>query len=318
MIKDVFVLKKNSWHTKLMKRIWGWDYYDFSNMCPYFWLTIVNVIISPFIILFDVAKLIATKINNFIRPYLEAMAIAYEKRCEEKKERWYDKYLDRIDNILIKENPTEQDFKLLEKIRDADWDKNRDLFLLWRNKLDSEKKGMLNQRYYELQDSYYEKKRQEDYKKQEIKTVKEKNNRQKIAEILPVAKLIVKGLGVVAILFVAFLLYKLAIIVIGWDWLTIIKKFGIGFGAAILILTALYLLYLTFKVLIKIIVKLWCVFGKYCVPCEENRDKIGNGFESVGKAFVYPFVKIGEGFRFMWDLAVTLKRNNCPGIDWED
>lgn len=36
--KDTFVLKRNAWHVKLMKQIWGYNYYDFSNMCPYFWL----------------------------------------------------------------------------------------------------------------------------------------------------------------------------------------------------------------------------------------------------------------------------------------
>lgn len=47
MFKDVFVLRKNAWHSRLMHYIWGLRYHDFSHICPYFWLSIFNVIISP-------------------------------------------------------------------------------------------------------------------------------------------------------------------------------------------------------------------------------------------------------------------------------
>lgn len=47
MIKDVFVLKKGSWHSRLMKYTWNLSHKDFSHICPYFWLSIFNVIICP-------------------------------------------------------------------------------------------------------------------------------------------------------------------------------------------------------------------------------------------------------------------------------
>lgn len=47
MFKDTFVLKKTAWHMRLMTYIWGLKHYHFSHLCPYFWLSIVNVIISP-------------------------------------------------------------------------------------------------------------------------------------------------------------------------------------------------------------------------------------------------------------------------------
>lgn len=46
MFKDVFILKKTAWHARLMKYIWNLDYRDFSHICPYFWLTIFNTMIS--------------------------------------------------------------------------------------------------------------------------------------------------------------------------------------------------------------------------------------------------------------------------------
>lgn len=46
MFKDVFVLKKTSWHVKMMKYIWNLDYKSFSHMCPYWWLSVFNVLIA--------------------------------------------------------------------------------------------------------------------------------------------------------------------------------------------------------------------------------------------------------------------------------
>jgi hypothetical protein len=47
MFRDVFVLKKAAWHCRLMRYIWGLSHDDFSHICPYFWLSIFNVIVSP-------------------------------------------------------------------------------------------------------------------------------------------------------------------------------------------------------------------------------------------------------------------------------
>lgn len=50
MTDSKFVLSKNSWHVKLMKFIWNLDHKAFSYMCPYFWLSVFNVlIIVPFL-----------------------------------------------------------------------------------------------------------------------------------------------------------------------------------------------------------------------------------------------------------------------------
>lgn len=42
MFKDVFVLKKSSYHAKMMSYIWGLKATDFSHMCPYWWLSVFN------------------------------------------------------------------------------------------------------------------------------------------------------------------------------------------------------------------------------------------------------------------------------------
>lgn len=59
MFKDVFILKKTSFHAKIMKYIWNLNYYDFSHMCPYFWLSVFNtLIIVPFFIIKETFKLV--------------------------------------------------------------------------------------------------------------------------------------------------------------------------------------------------------------------------------------------------------------------
>lgn len=50
MFKDVFVLKKTSWHVRMMKYIWGLDYKDFTHMCPYWWLSVFNFVIAIWVV----------------------------------------------------------------------------------------------------------------------------------------------------------------------------------------------------------------------------------------------------------------------------
>lgn len=80
MFKDVFVLKKTSWHVKMMKYIWNLNYYDFSHMCPYWWLTVFNHIV--FIPVF-LAKSIykgCSMLANFIGSWFEALMDYYEQK----------------------------------------------------------------------------------------------------------------------------------------------------------------------------------------------------------------------------------------------
>ncbi|HEY9485716.1 MAG TPA: hypothetical protein VIQ04_03660, partial [Nitrososphaeraceae archaeon] len=77
MLKDVFVLRRNSWHSKIMSFIWKLEPTDFSHMCPYFWITILNLLI---IIPFSVYKAIefaASKVISLVSYII--------KLCENKK-----------------------------------------------------------------------------------------------------------------------------------------------------------------------------------------------------------------------------------------
>jgi len=47
MFSEGFHFKKTAWHAKLMRYTWGFRPQDFSHMCPYFWLSVFNVVIAP-------------------------------------------------------------------------------------------------------------------------------------------------------------------------------------------------------------------------------------------------------------------------------
>lgn len=65
-MKDVFVLKKNAWHSKLIKWVYGFDHTDFTHMCPYFWLNALTILILPLIIVFFILRKIIISIVSQI------------------------------------------------------------------------------------------------------------------------------------------------------------------------------------------------------------------------------------------------------------
>ena len=50
MFEQGFTFKKSAWHARLMKYIWNLGPRDFDYMCPYFWLSVFNVIIAPVVL----------------------------------------------------------------------------------------------------------------------------------------------------------------------------------------------------------------------------------------------------------------------------
>lgn len=74
MIKDVFVLKRKSFWTWMMKYIWDIHYSEFSHMCPFFWLSILNILIIPFVLfvktIFQGISLIALPLFAYLEEVL--------------------------------------------------------------------------------------------------------------------------------------------------------------------------------------------------------------------------------------------------------
>lgn len=83
MIKESFTLNRNSWHASLMKRIWGYRTSDFSHICPYFWLSIFNVLVF---IPYEILRFILTVIVGTVTA-ASNLAEKYENKSYEKMAR---------------------------------------------------------------------------------------------------------------------------------------------------------------------------------------------------------------------------------------
>lgn len=87
MFVDQFSLSKNSWHARMMNYIWGFKTSDFSHICPYFWLSILNVIIFiPFAIL-----------KTFVRGLIVVLNRSTDL-FDQKYDQWEKNYIKKLHN----------------------------------------------------------------------------------------------------------------------------------------------------------------------------------------------------------------------------
>lgn len=71
MFKDVFILKKSSYHAKMMNYIWGFRPESFTHMCLYWWLSVLNhIIIIPFILYKGIRFILSIIIKYTFSPLL--------------------------------------------------------------------------------------------------------------------------------------------------------------------------------------------------------------------------------------------------------
>lgn len=107
MFEQGFTFKKSAWHARLMKYIWNLGPRDFDYMCPYFWLSVFNVIIAPVVLplKFIFWNLIPIICKDAIWPFIvwnyqgiervlsamgdkfDAWAVENQRKWDEKRER---------------------------------------------------------------------------------------------------------------------------------------------------------------------------------------------------------------------------------------
>lgn len=290
MFAETFKLKKSSWHLSLMKWIWGYDSHDFYNLCPYFWLTILNLFIAPFVGSWVVFKTAVWWLRNKVDDF-----------CAKQEENWVTKYLDKL---LQATEPQPWMVKVYDSTR---------FFGSHSGKYETLGRRLYNYRYGTLEEQALYKKLvagalelQAEYDAAELKI---KDARAKtLTKLVKIIKPIVLGLVVIAVAVILYLLYRLGVVASRWPWLTIgemVLRF-IGYlalvGIAVLILAGA-------------IIAVKTLYCEYCVS--DKPTLLGATFKGFGSALAAPFVYIGKGFAFVWAILVAMKQNNCPGIDWE-
>ena len=87
MLDNLYTFKKNAWHVRLFKWLYGTDpTQTFNTMCPYFWSWIFTIlfcwIVIPIRLLGTIGKNFLSKMESFKRDRLEARRLAFITECQ--------------------------------------------------------------------------------------------------------------------------------------------------------------------------------------------------------------------------------------------
>ena len=310
MIKEVFNLKKNAWHSKLMKFTWGYTHRDFSHICPYFWLSVLNVVMFPitfFIktVVVGLGKLIGDLFVKIFGPLI--IYVQNRPSKWERLEMWEEKFIEELKkgNGLESFARLDLELKCNTKFNDVFQkiyyiDSNRDLYA----------------KIQALREKYFDEREKKQYQYDaEIKALSIKN-KQKITKMVNIVKpiavnilylaagftLAFVGLGLYEL---GILLYKLGVWILNLsfdiDWHTFFLAMGllIGLGLAVILLVVIV-----------------SYFYNKITNCCECRQKLLNFFSYFKylKYLGYPVYYVYKFFELLW----IMLKDNCPAINWED
>lgn len=305
MFVDSFTLKKNSWHAKLMWLTWHLETRDFSHICPYFWLSIANVLILPLTLviyaLYYMVKYPVKWYNDMIESFETKRREEYNKWLsdEMQKLKTDDTYWDVVTEKLLASNSCSRKYQDL-MFRHYKWQVHGeayDKFIQWRDK------------YFNLEHERdrIEEERRELVKQQSFQV--KLNQKAKVNWLLKIVKPLTKVFLVILTGVILWVIYILGKLLINWisTWkitvvLANLKTIGIllllCLGVTVIVLFIRWL-FLKMKHSLRI-------------PCHVT-DKIGNFFIML----LVPFVWIGGGIGLLFRIIGQMIRNNCPAIEWK-
>ncbi len=287
MFVESFTLNKNSWHAKLMKLIWGYKPRDFTHMCPYFWLTIFNVIVFiPYIVILGgLLKSISYPIVKLTN-YLE--------RQNDKRNAY------KIEKILT-------DPDILTKINGYSVKKLKKLNLLLDKYRYDKSNEQLKMHYFDLNNAIYDLRRtkiSENYKREAQSSERSKetynNAKQSINKTLKFIKPLSTVLMYVVGLFIGYYLLRFL-----W-WLIRLCthiRISLDYFISFLVIGSItgLLIVIIYHFFFKLLPNLF--------------DRIETKHFSWLVTF---FTWIGMGILLIWNIVVQILHNNCPAIDWKE
>lgn len=348
MFKEVFRLRPKSWHARLMKRMWNLDHYDFSHMCPYFWLSVFNVILMYLlqgwllILIFKGLKWLLQGIGtalDMLSEYLEEVKERQKEREEEKARR----LIDELFHQIQEKSPT-----VLKRIASANFFErkwNDPLRRAWERfqKITAPDEvevisnhirefrpilTMPKEREPSIQDDYFhEQVRKREKERAEQKRLRMIAAKRRINAILRITKPIVTFLaycaGAFMILVVLWLIW-LAIKAMGRVEHETYREVGhitlqifmwIAIGVSTVVVFILLWKHLFSKIRIRL--------PRINLPemSEETEEKISNLFRNIWKPFKWFFRLLGKVFKAIGEffaLCIQMFKNQCPPIEWVD
>ncbi len=290
---------------KLMTFLWGYTHNDFPNMCPYFWLSVFNV-------LFSIILVPSVGIAKLIKKMLDS----YDNYCDKQAKDWAKEQADKIrkgDTEIVK-------FLYWNRMKTR-WYKRAESIL---NYLSTEERDSYYKIYYQLEkqrDEEWERREEkahqeriEKRRKEDQKTVK---RRQRIGWWTSKLKIVVKFLMACFLASACIGLYFLVIEATTWNW-SKIGRLSIDLLFIIAGIICIIFIAYGFYGLIKSIL---CRLNGYCFGCKSRKLKIINFFKKLTVPFIYfgkGIVWVWSGIVFIWDIVKALKNDNCPGIEWKD
>lgn len=267
----------------MMTYIWGLKHYDFSHICPYFWLSIFNLIII--IPLFLIKLVFKTILYNGIASTIESLDNYAGKLRKSKLTKQLEWARDpnkqyRIFDLCYK------DFnRFVDILEYAD----EDLYLEL-----TQKREAILQAKWDREAKQKEAAQQSSIKRKAMITTIVKYTK-------PVLIILFWGVIAAIIAIVALFLYKIIRFFILFDyppvnWATV--QLIVYFMAAIAI-----------AVFIVVRTIVWLVNSRIC-----RTAKMPAWLAAVGRGLRW----VGSGIALFWSVVVQMVQSNCPGIDWED
>lgn len=282
MFKDKFVLHKNSWHLSMMRYIWGFTHRDFSHMCPYFWLSILNLLIIPFVAAWKTFVAILVWLADSV----DEGFIIWEQRQYVRYENLYKNDKGRFRKLVL--GMSERKFWRVIDCRMEDSP--------YLSQLKMERAKIESEQYYQR------------ITKQRKKKESSLANKQRITNLV----MRFKAVG-------QFLLYVAAGATVGlvllfvWKLCAWLSSFHYGrfdlnkFVKLLLIFGELF---------IAAVATIVIIYGIL-----QTCKAVGNWLYKKAKWFRFlaiPFVWLWKGVTTIMEIVVQIYHNNCPAVEWEE
>ena len=281
-------LSKNSWHYKLQGFILKEDRPELHSLCPYFWLTIFCLLISPFTLLY---RLIMLFVNTFMK---------YRKRVLDRRAKKFFENMSLEAALDVIENK--------RKIGDRKYHRHDIWSLIWSWKWHTNRTEEDAEAFYEKLNKEYEKREHLRYvaeeKKQEAKV--EMKKKFQLSKVIKYTKLFV---GVVISLLLIWLIY------LGVNALLHANWHSIGIGLLKLLVLFVFVAIIIFFV-IGISKSISNVENYY-----KNQDSMawyGYPMYWLFNLIKWPFIGLWAVLKFFFSYFAAAKNNYCPGIIWEE
>lgn len=292
MFIDQFKLKKKSVFTRMMYYIWKLKPKDFTHICPFFWISILNLfLILPAFIVNCIASGIYWVDDMLTKYFSKKKTIRYER--EEMK-------LEEFINSKEIQNSYIQRYALAKytNFKGCFSGDNTILYKIYASRwihsaAASEFKQRVDLYLNELYNKVYEVER--------LKINKENLNKLRINKVVKVAKpigfILLIGIALLSIFYAAYGTYKLFIFLSTVSWNKVLPVAGI----AILIIAGVIMLGLLIYYIINNI--------KVKIPCS-----VIKALKKISQPFIWLFKGIYKLFLIIFQMI----KSNCPAISWQD